>query len=93
MRRTGEENKAKKIFKRTALLEERNKFRCTLYYIVIDGLTSIKHCNNIAEQIRFLLIRARVPLHHVLEIKYPYNDSFDAAVLYFKNSTLKNETR
>jgi len=92
MRRTYEEHAAKIFFKRNPLYNERNKFKCTIYYIKIDGLSSIKTCN-ITTELQNILVRSKIPLHNVLELQYPYNYSLDTAVLYFKNCHLRNKTR
>jgi len=58
----------------------------------IDGLSSIKHCNYVSQQLMFLLVRARVQLHNIIDVKYPSN-CYDSAVLYFKNAYARNTTK
>ncbi len=98
MSKTREEMLARRNFKRnigpaSSRYDEKNKFKCTIYFLKLHGLTSIKHCENISAQIKFILQRSNVPLYNVLDIKYPIDHSIDSAVLYFTNYHVRNYTK
>lgn len=81
---------ARKSFKHHREDQERNKFKCTIYYLKIKGLSCIRFTKTINDRILYILKRSNVQLNYVLHVTYPYDDSFDKAILYFTNFYNRN---
>lgn len=81
---------ARRSFKHGHHIQEKNKFKCTIYYLKLNGLCSIYHTKTIANRIFYILRRSHVNLRLILHVAYPYYDSFDKAILYFTNCYDRN---
>jgi hypothetical protein len=85
---------ARKIFKHENYRFEKNKFKCTIYYIKIYGLPSpnksVRTYLHVPSQLMSLLSKACIPLYTLLHIAYL---SSNCTILYFSNFYDRNNAK
>lgn len=95
MESKNEARQVMQLFRRTSLKssKEKNEFRCSIYYLKLSGLQSIKHIPDAKEAIKFILTKAKIPVYYVLDVRFPIQNCFDTAIIYFTNCYLRNAAK